>query len=254
MKSSPNAMPAPRRQRGVSLIEVLVSILVVSLGLLGAVALQATALRNNQGSYERTQTAILTQGIFDAMRANITGIASYNTGGMICVAPAAADLATRRPGALDHQPACADPPRRLRCRGLQRQRLHGAGAVGRLPRLGRPGRPEHQPDGPAMNKRTPIRPGRPTGLRPRGTDDLAGAGHDRGRRRPGAAAVHAAGHRQHRKPLPRAGLGAHELRDDDARSAGRRRHSLRLQGSGQQRAEQRARRSTPPGGPPGTSL
>ena len=43
MKPSPNAMPAPRRQRGVSLIEVLVSILVVSLGLLGAVALQATA-------------------------------------------------------------------------------------------------------------------------------------------------------------------------------------------------------------------
>jgi type IV pilus assembly protein PilV len=95
MKSSPNAVPPLHRQRGVSLIEVLVSILVVSLGLLGAVALQATALRNNQGSYERTQTAILTQGIFDAMRANITGIASYNTGGMICVAPAAADLATR---------------------------------------------------------------------------------------------------------------------------------------------------------------
>ena len=98
MKPSPNAMPAPRRQRGVSLIEVLVSILVVSLGLLGAVALQATALRNNQGSYERTQTAILTQGIFDAMRANlVAGVdaGSYNTGGLICVAPAAADLATR---------------------------------------------------------------------------------------------------------------------------------------------------------------
>jgi type IV pilus assembly protein PilV len=95
MRLEQTAKPDRRRQRGVSLIEVLVSILVVSLGLLGAVALQATALRNNQGSYERTQTAILTQGIFDAMRANITGIASYNTGGLICVAPAATDLASR---------------------------------------------------------------------------------------------------------------------------------------------------------------
>lgn len=95
LKQTPK--PDRRRQRGVSLIEVLVSVLVVSLGLLGAVALQATALRNNQGSYERTQTAILTQGIFDAMRANMAGVlaGSYSTGGLICAAPAAADLATR---------------------------------------------------------------------------------------------------------------------------------------------------------------
>jgi type IV pilus assembly protein PilV len=71
MKPKQAPTPAAPRQRGVSLMEVLVSVLVVSLGLLGAVALQATALRNNQGSYERTQTAILTQGIFDAMRANM---------------------------------------------------------------------------------------------------------------------------------------------------------------------------------------
>jgi len=97
MKHKQVPKPAAPRQRGVSLIEVLVSVLVVSLGLLGAVALQATALRNNQGSYERTQTAILTQGIFDAMRANMPGVdaGSYNTGGLICVAPAEANLATR---------------------------------------------------------------------------------------------------------------------------------------------------------------
>ncbi len=97
MKPSSALPPAPRQQRGVSLIEVLVSVLVVSLGLLGAVALQATALRNNQGSYERTQTSILTQGIFDAMRANVAGVTAgtYNTGGLICAAPVAANLATR---------------------------------------------------------------------------------------------------------------------------------------------------------------
>jgi type IV pilus assembly protein PilV len=84
-----------QRQRGVSLVEVMVSVLIVTLGLLGAAALQATALRNNQGSYERTQTSILTQGIFDAMRANLVAVNanSYNTGGYICSAPDPAGLA-----------------------------------------------------------------------------------------------------------------------------------------------------------------
>jgi len=75
-----------RRQRGLSLVEILVSVLVVSTGLLGAAALSATALRNNQGSYARTQTTILTQGMFDAMRANLQSVkdSSYNTDGWVC--------------------------------------------------------------------------------------------------------------------------------------------------------------------------
>lgn len=84
------------RQQGVSLVEVLVSVLVVSIGMLGAAALSAAAMRNNQGSYERTQTAILTQGIFDAMRANLgaVGAGGYDTGGYVCsVAGATASLA-----------------------------------------------------------------------------------------------------------------------------------------------------------------
>ncbi len=99
----PHAMPGrgarhpqrPKNQRGVSLVEVMVSVLIVTLGLLGAAALQATALRNNQGSYERTQTSILTQGIFDAMRANLVAVNAngYNTGGYICTAPSAGSLA-----------------------------------------------------------------------------------------------------------------------------------------------------------------
>jgi type IV pilus assembly protein PilV len=92
---NPRFLSMSRRQRGVSLIEVLVSVLVVTIGVLGAAALQATALRNNQGSYERTQTSILTQGIYDAMRANLVGVAanSYNTGGWVCTAPATGTLA-----------------------------------------------------------------------------------------------------------------------------------------------------------------
>ena len=84
------------RQRGVGLIEVLVSLVIVSIGLLGAAALQATALRNNLGSFELTQTSILTQGIFDAMRANRAGVTAngYNTDGWICVAPSNTSLAS----------------------------------------------------------------------------------------------------------------------------------------------------------------
>lgn len=55
---------------GVGLIEVLVAVLVLSIGLLGVAALQATALRNSQSSLERSQGVIHAQSIFDMMRAN----------------------------------------------------------------------------------------------------------------------------------------------------------------------------------------
>lgn len=57
-------------QGGAGLIEVLVAVLVMGVGLLGIAAMQATALRNNQSSLERTQAIIQTYSILDAMRAN----------------------------------------------------------------------------------------------------------------------------------------------------------------------------------------
>jgi type IV pilus assembly protein PilV len=98
MNTKPHQRATARRQQGLSLIEVLVSVLVVSTGLLGAAALTASAVRNNQGSYERTQTSILTQGIFDAMRANLAAVnaTAYNTDGWVCsVASEPATLAAR---------------------------------------------------------------------------------------------------------------------------------------------------------------
>ena len=55
---------------GFSLIEVLVAILVLSIGLLGLAGLQATSLRANDGAYLRTQATMLTYDLFDSMRAN----------------------------------------------------------------------------------------------------------------------------------------------------------------------------------------
>ncbi len=83
-------------QSGVGLIEVLVSVLILGIGLLGIAAMQATALRNSQGSFERTQAVIQSYSILDAMRANRNAAIAGEyalAGGMICTVPATGTLA-----------------------------------------------------------------------------------------------------------------------------------------------------------------
>lgn len=58
------------RQQGFSLIEVLITMLIVSIGLLGIAGIIVTNLKNNQGSYARTQASLLVSDIVDRMRAN----------------------------------------------------------------------------------------------------------------------------------------------------------------------------------------
>lgn len=60
----------PRRQRGVSLIEILVTILVVAVGLLGMAGLQTVSLQYNHSSYMRTHATNMAHEIADRMRAN----------------------------------------------------------------------------------------------------------------------------------------------------------------------------------------
>lgn len=67
------------RARGMSLIEVLVSVLVLSLGLLGIAALQSMALRGGQGSLESSQAVMAATSIIENMRANSANASSYNT-------------------------------------------------------------------------------------------------------------------------------------------------------------------------------
>jgi len=57
-----------RNQRGASLIEVLVALLITSFGLLGMAALQARAIKGNQSSMQRTQAVVMSYYILDAMR------------------------------------------------------------------------------------------------------------------------------------------------------------------------------------------
>lgn len=59
-----------RRQRGFSLVEVMVSVLVLSGGLLGLAFMQAQGMKFNAEAYQRTQATVLAYDIIDKLRAN----------------------------------------------------------------------------------------------------------------------------------------------------------------------------------------
>lgn len=66
-----------RRERGFSIIEVLIALLVLAIGLLGLAALQAQGLRFNHDAYVRTQATHIAYDIVDRMRANRANVADY---------------------------------------------------------------------------------------------------------------------------------------------------------------------------------
>ena len=73
------------RSRGFTLLEVLVAVLVLSIGLLGLAGLQTFSLRSNHSSFLRSQAVVMAYDALDRMRGNrdeaLRGSAStYNTG------------------------------------------------------------------------------------------------------------------------------------------------------------------------------
>lgn len=70
-----SAVKHMNQNQGFSLIEVLVALLVLSIGLLGLAALQTTSLKYNTDSYFRTQATFSVYDIVDRMRANSTAAA-----------------------------------------------------------------------------------------------------------------------------------------------------------------------------------
>lgn len=63
----------PRTQRGFNLLEVLIAIVVLSIGLVGLGLLELKGVQYTRDSYARTQAAILSQSLADRMRANPEG-------------------------------------------------------------------------------------------------------------------------------------------------------------------------------------
>ena len=65
-----------RQQRGFTLLEVLIAILVLSIGLLGVAQMQTIGIRSTHGAYLRTQATLLSGDMLDSMRANLTNARS----------------------------------------------------------------------------------------------------------------------------------------------------------------------------------
>ena len=68
----------PPRQAGLSLVEVLVALVLLSIGLLGLAGLQASGMRVGQGSIHRSQAAQLAHDMLERLRANVAHAGAYN--------------------------------------------------------------------------------------------------------------------------------------------------------------------------------
>lgn len=75
-----------RRQGGISLIEVLVAVVILAIGALGMAGLQMRALKGGQSSVQRSQAVIMSNYMFDAIRADRQNAANYSMA-MTCAVP-----------------------------------------------------------------------------------------------------------------------------------------------------------------------
>ena len=67
-------------QRGMGMVEVLVALLVLAVGLLGILSMQARGLQLNQLAYLQSQAMFSAQDIIERIRANQGAILSYDIG------------------------------------------------------------------------------------------------------------------------------------------------------------------------------
>jgi type IV pilus assembly protein PilV len=67
-----------RNNKGFTLLEVMISVFVLAIGLLGIAALQMTGVKNNHTANIRTQATELTYNMADRIRANIDGVVAGN--------------------------------------------------------------------------------------------------------------------------------------------------------------------------------
>lgn len=73
----------PLRLRGISMIEVLVTIVITSVGLLGLNALQLKASRSTLDSGNKSQAVWILEDLTNRMRANVVGLDGYQTAGEV---------------------------------------------------------------------------------------------------------------------------------------------------------------------------
>ncbi|RGP54704.1 MULTISPECIES: type IV pilus modification protein PilV [Pseudomonas] len=77
MPANHSSVCGPPAQRGFSLLEVLVALLLTTLGVFGAIGLQLNALRFSADSAHRAQALLMTNDLLERMRANRGALPLY---------------------------------------------------------------------------------------------------------------------------------------------------------------------------------
>ena len=65
-----HTLPTPGPASGFTLLEILIAVVILSVGLLGLAGLQARSLQTNQSAMLRSQATVLAYDMIDRMRAN----------------------------------------------------------------------------------------------------------------------------------------------------------------------------------------
>ncbi len=79
MSITKNTITSRPAERGFSLVEVLVAMLILAIGLLGLAALQTLGVRFGNDAFVRTQGTTIAYDIIDKLRANRNNAANYTT-------------------------------------------------------------------------------------------------------------------------------------------------------------------------------
>lgn len=88
MSMTPKNRNQPLQEGGFTLLEVLVTVVVISLGLLGLAGLQVVSLNNNQTAYYRSLATQQANDMMDRMRANLVGVSAGNYDNLTTTIPA----------------------------------------------------------------------------------------------------------------------------------------------------------------------
>lgn len=117
------------RQSGIGLIEVLLAVIIMSIGFLAAARMQIEGMSASQNAYALSQAKLMVQDMSERMRANRQGLAAGNYTNLSTAANTAA------PGCLTSGTACTPAQRAQGDAYAWRELLHpsAAGATPLLP-------------------------------------------------------------------------------------------------------------------------
>ncbi len=81
-------MQLKHHNAGFTMIEVLITMVILSVGLLGLAGMQANGLKSNHLAYMRSQATLLAYDMSDRMRANMAGVTAGNYNSLSGAPPA----------------------------------------------------------------------------------------------------------------------------------------------------------------------